>query len=120
MSQTKNILSSDVEIEGKLTFAEDLIIDGKIEGEVESKGGHLTIGENAKAKGEIKTKSLVVFGNVEGNITVQDRCELKASTEIVGDIAAGSLAMEEGASFVGASKVGRSAAAAGAGGPRPA
>lgn len=118
MSQSKNILSSDVEIQGKLKFADDLIIDGKIEGEVES-NGHLTIGENAQTKGEIKTKSLVVFGKVEGNITVQERCELKSSTEIVGDIAAGSLSMEEGACFVGASKVGRAAAAQGAGGPRP-
>ena len=46
MSTNKNILSSDVEIKGSLKFSNDLIIDGRIEGEVTSDGS-LTVGENA-------------------------------------------------------------------------
>ena len=76
MSTSKNILSSDVEIKGSIKFTHDLVIDGKIEGEVASSGS-LTIGENAHIKGEIKTKSVIVFGKVQGNITVSERCELK-------------------------------------------
>ena len=60
MSSNKNILSSDVEIKGSLKFSNDLIIDGKIEGEVSSDGS-LTVGENAVVNGEIKTKSVVIF-----------------------------------------------------------
>ncbi len=111
MSSNKNILSSDVEIIGNLKFSNDLIIDGKIEGEVNS-DGNLTVGENARIKGEIKTKSVSVFGKVDGNITVTDRCELKSNAELNGDIAAGTLAIEEGATFMGASKVGGAASAA--------
>ena len=109
MSASKNILSNDVEIVGNLKFSHDLIIDGKIEGEVNS-DGNLTVGENAKVKGEIKTKSVTVFGKVEGNITVSDRCELKSNAELVGDIRAGTLSIEEGAAFMGASTVGSMAA----------
>jgi len=68
----------------------------KIEGEVNS-DGNLTVGENARVKGEIKTKSVTVFGKAEGNITVTDRCELKSNAELHGDISAGTLAIEEGA-----------------------
>jgi cytoskeletal protein CcmA (bactofilin family) len=110
MSASKNILSNDVEIIGNLKFSHDLIIDGKIEGEVNS-DGNLTVGENARVKGEIKTKSVVVFGKVEGNITVTERCELKANAELHGDISAGTLAIEEGAQFMGASRVGAAARA---------
>ena len=120
MSSSKNILSNDVEIVGNLKFSHDLIIDGKIEGEVNS-DGNLTVGEIAKVKGEIKTKSVTVFGKVEGNITVTDRCELKSNAELVGDIRAGTLSIEEGAAFMGASTVGAAAKAATppGGGPKP-
>ncbi|MEM7147895.1 MAG: polymer-forming cytoskeletal protein [Verrucomicrobiota bacterium] len=114
MSTSKNILSSDVEIRGNLKFSNDLIIDGKIEGEVNS-DGNLTVGENAAIKGEIKTKSVTVFGKVEGNITVADRAELKSQAELVGDIKAGTLSIEEGATFLGSSTVGKNAASGGGG-----
>ena len=110
MSASKNILSNDVEIIGNLKFSHDLIIDGKIEGEVNS-DGNLTVGENATVKGEIKTKAVTVFGKVEGNITVTDRCELKSQSELIGDIRAGKLSIEEGATFMGASTVGTGGAA---------
>tara|TARA_R110002096_G_scaffold19639_17_gene65398 strand:+ start:1072 stop:1599 length:528 start_codon:yes stop_codon:yes gene_type:complete len=101
----KNILSSDVEIKGKLRFSRDLIIDGRIEGEVNSEGD-LTVGENAQILGNIKTRSVVVFGKVNGNISVTDRCELKQNAELNGDVTASKLAIEEGAVFLGSSTVG--------------
>ena len=106
MSSSKNVLANDVEIKGSIKFSHDLIIDGKIEGEVHSDGS-LTVGENALIKGEIKTRSVTIFGKVEGNITVQERCELKTNAVLVGDIAAGTLAIEEGATFMGQSQVGK-------------
>ena len=105
LTGNKNILSSDVEIKGKLRFSNDLIIDGRIEGEVNSEGD-LTVGENAQIVGNIKTRSVVVFGKIEGNITVTDRCELKQNAILHGDVTAGKLAIEEGATFMGASTVG--------------
>ena len=70
-------------------------------------GESLTVGENALIKGEVKTRSVIIFGKVEGNITVQERCELKSNAILVGDIAAGTLAIEEGATFMGQSQVGK-------------
>ena len=111
ISTHKNILSSDVEIKGSLKFSNDLIIDGKIEGEVTSDGS-LTVGENAFVQGEIRTKSVVLFGRVQGNITVTERCELKSSAVLEGDVVAGTLSIEEGATFMGTSSVGKNAVAA--------
>ncbi len=104
MQNIKNILSSDVEIKGSLKFANELTIDGKIEGEITS-DGDLTIGENADVDGEIKTKSVIVYGKVNGNITVQERCELKSKAQLIGDLKAARLVIEEGATFVGKSEV---------------
>ena len=103
-SLTKNILSKDVEIKGSIKFTNELIIDGKIEGEIIS-DGNLTVGENADIRGEIKTKSVTVLGKIHGNITVAERCELKARAQLVGDLKAARVIIEEGATFVGKSEV---------------
>ncbi|MEO1856046.1 MAG: polymer-forming cytoskeletal protein [Rubritalea sp.] len=107
----RNMLSSDVEIKGQVRFTNDLVVDGKIEGEIDSDGS-LTVGENARVRAEIRTRSVVIYGKVHGNITVADRVELKANAELVGDIKAATLSIEAGAIFVGKSTVGAPAAAA--------
>lgn len=103
-STPKNILSSDVEIKGSIKFQNELTIDGKVEGEIVSPGV-LTIGENAEFRGEIKTKSVTVLGKVNGNITVDERCELKGRAQLIGDLKAARLVIEEGTTFVGKSEV---------------
>jgi cytoskeletal protein CcmA (bactofilin family) len=114
----KDVLSSDVEIKGSIKFQKELLIDGKVEGEINS-DGVLTIGENADIRGEIKTKSITVFGKVQGNITVAERCELKAKCTLQGDLKAASLVIEEGATFIGKSEVTSGTAAARPAASRP-
>jgi cytoskeletal protein CcmA (bactofilin family) len=99
------VLSTDVEVKGTLKFTNDLIVDGRIEGEIQS-DGNLTIGENARIKAEIRTATVTVHGKVHGNITANDRVDLKAGAEVVGDIKSKILTMEPGAIFVGKSTIG--------------
>src|SRR5215510_7703037 len=95
----KCILSGDVEIEGSITFQKELLIDGRVQGQVTS-DGVLTIGENANILGEIQTKSVTVHGKVHGNITAE-RCELKSNCMLEGDLKAARLIIEDGATFIG-------------------
>lgn len=101
----RNILSNDVHIKGSVKFTNDLLVDGRIEGEISSDGA-LTVAENAHLKAEIRTRSVVIYGKVHGNITATDRVEIKASAEMVGDVKAATLSIEPGAVFVGKSEVG--------------
>jgi cytoskeletal protein CcmA (bactofilin family) len=94
-----------VEIKGTLKFTNDLIVDGRIEGEITS-DGNLTVGENARIRSEIRTNCVTVHGKVHGNITATERVDLKAGSEVVGDIKAKILAMEPGAILVGKATVG--------------
>ncbi len=102
---TRNVLSSDVEIKGTVKFTNDLVVDGKIEGDITS-DGTLTVGENARIKAEIKTGAVIIYGKVHGNLTATDRVELKSTAEVVGDIKAKTLSIEAGAIFVGKSTIG--------------
>jgi cytoskeletal protein CcmA (bactofilin family) len=103
-SSSKNVLTNDVEIHGTLKFESEMIFDGKLDGEILSEGV-LTLGKNAQVKGEIKTKAVTLHGTVNGNITVSERCELKASSQLIGDLKAVRIVIEEGATFIGKSEV---------------
>lgn len=100
----KNVLSTDVEIKGTLNFAGELSFDGKLEGDINSEGV-LNLGDNAVIKGNINVNSVVVRGKITGNVSAKEKIEIKAKTELFGDIRATKLAIEEGVTFVGRTEV---------------
>lgn len=101
----QNNLAKDVHIKGSIKFGSQLTFDGNMEGEIASPEGVLTIGENASVRGDVSSKVAIVSGKVHGNITVRERCELRASSELIGDLKAVHLVIEDGATFVGQSEV---------------
>ena len=104
-TQSGALLSRGVSIKGSVKFLNELLIDGEVEGTIVSTGT-LTIGEHARIRGEIRTKSVTVRGTVEGNIFVTERCELQANCTLRGDIEAPRLVVNENVTFVGSAKVG--------------
>src|ERR1035438_6351070 len=103
-SNSKNILNADVEIKGTLNFAGELTFDGKLEGDITSEGA-LNVGDNAVIKGNLNVSSVVLRGKINGNVTAREKIEIKAKTELFGDIRAPRLVIEEGVTFVGKSEV---------------
>lgn len=108
---TRNVLNSDVTVVGTLRFTDDLLVDGSVEGEITS-DGVLTVGANAtihageKNKVAVRTKSAIIHGRVTGDVVVTERVELASTAELVGDITAARIAIQEGAVFVGHCTVG--------------
>lgn len=100
-----NALTSGIEIIGSIKFTSDMIIDGKVEGEITSEKGRVTVGENANIKGDITAGDVKLYGRVEGKITSQ-RCELKTNSRLDGDIKTKMLSMEEGAQLSGRTEIG--------------
>jgi cytoskeletal protein CcmA (bactofilin family) len=98
------LLSRGVSIKGTVKFSNELLIDGEVEGEIDS-SGNLTIGEHASIKGQVRSKSIKVRGTVEGDIFATERCELQAGCTLKGDIEAPRLVVDENATFLGSAKV---------------
>jgi cytoskeletal protein CcmA (bactofilin family) len=102
--QAGGLLSGGVSIKGSVKFRNALLIDGQVEGEIDSTGA-LTIGEHAHIRGTIRAKSVVVRGTIEGNIFASERCELGAGCTLRGDIEAPRLVVDENATFLGSAKI---------------
>ncbi|MFI3243894.1 MAG: polymer-forming cytoskeletal protein [Akkermansia sp.] len=100
-----NVLAEGIEIIGSIRFQNDMHIDGKIDGKIESDSGKVTIGELANVKGDIEAGDVFVYGNVEGNIKSAS-CHLNEHATITGDITTQALSMERGARLKGHTNIG--------------
>ena len=103
-AEIKNFLNSDVQIKGSLKFCGELTFEGKLDGEVQT-DGLLNLGDSAVVSGNINAQSVVVRGKVNGNINAKEKIEIKARAELVGDVRATKLVIEEGVTFVGKTEI---------------
>jgi cytoskeletal protein CcmA (bactofilin family) len=103
----RGFLSSEVSIEGDLSFSNELLIDGKVNGKINATGT-LIVGKNARVRGEVRVKSVTIQGTIEGNVFASERCVLESGATLRGDIDSPRLALDENASFLGRAKVSRS------------
>jgi cytoskeletal protein CcmA (bactofilin family) len=94
-------IGESIHIKGELTGNEDLIVDGHVEGKISLEGHALTIGASAKVSADIRSKAVVVHGQVVGNITAADRIEITPSGSVQGDLRAQRVALADGATFKG-------------------
>ncbi len=103
-AQAKTVIAEDIEIVGSVKAASDIHLAGKLNGDLNCNGNAI-VGETANIKGNVSANATTVHGQVNGNITVKDRIELKATARLNGDIRAKRLSVEDGATFVGKSEV---------------
>src|SRR5437764_14204361 len=115
---SKNVLSSDVEIKGNLKFSGELTMEGKLEGEINS-DGVLQLGETGAVNGNLNVNSVIVRGKINGNVVAKDKIEIKSKAEVFGDIRAAKLVIEEGVTFVGKTEVNPNKVAPSAAPPKP-
>lgn len=95
-------IGKSIVFKGDLTGDEDLQIDGSVEGGIQLANHELTIGDTGRAQAQLYAKSVIVIGNVTGNITATERVELMASATVEGDIHTPSLVIADGAVLNGA------------------
>ena len=93
-------LSSGVSIKGTVKFRSELTIDGEVEGTIQS-FGRLTVGRNAHVRGDIQSRSVTVHGTVDGNLSVDEQCELRSGCTLRGDIETSRLIVDEDVNFTG-------------------
>lgn len=91
-------------INGDMTFSGALFVDGEINGEVKGdsdKQSVLSIGVHGKIKGNISTPFAVIFGQVDGDVYVTEKIDLKPGAKINGDLYYKVIEMNAGAEVNG-------------------
>jgi cytoskeletal protein CcmA (bactofilin family) len=94
-------IGKSVVIKGELNGSEDLTIEGHVEGTIQLRDHVLTIGPNGKIKAQVFAKSVIVLGEVTGNVTASDKVDIRDNGSVDGDIVSPRVAIAEGAHFRG-------------------
>jgi len=101
------IMGRTVVIQGQLSAGEDLLIDGKFEGNINLDDHCLTVGTEGHVKAEIHARQVVILGSVNGNLVAREKVEIRRTGHVVGDLVAATVAIEEGAYFKGSIDIAR-------------
>jgi cytoskeletal protein CcmA (bactofilin family) len=101
MERTTVNIGKSVVIKGELSGSEDLTIEGQVDGKIELRQNVLTIGPNGKIKAQVFAKSVVILGEVTGNVTASEKVDIRDNGSVDGDITAPRVAIAEGAHFRG-------------------
>lgn len=94
-------IGKTISIQGDISGAEDIYVDGQIQGSIQLSGNSLTVGPNGRIHADVSAKNVVVGGTVEGNIQVTERTEMRKTAVVTGDVQTRRIAIEEGAYFKG-------------------
>jgi len=95
------VIGPKIMFKGELTGEEDLLIQGKVEGSIDLKGNHLTIGSQGVIKANVAARTITVEGSVEGDIVAAEHIAIKSASRVKGNLKAERVTLEDGAKFRG-------------------
>lgn len=95
------MIGSTIKIKGEVSGDEDLVIEGSIEGTIDLEAHQVTVGETGKVKADIKGKTVIVNGQVTGDITGGEKVIISKSGDLRGNIVTPRMTLEDGAVFKG-------------------
>lgn len=101
MTEQTAIIGQSILIKGELTGNENLTIEGRVEGKIDLKEHHLTIGKGGKIQADITARAITIVGEVTGNVTAEEKIEIRESGKLTGDVVAPRIAIADGAQFKG-------------------
>ena len=100
-------LGAGLVVKGDISGAEDLLVDGTVEGAITLQSHRLTVGSTAQLSSDVVAREVVIHGEVGGNLRVRDRVEIKKNSTVIGDITTARISIEDGAYFKGRIEIDR-------------
>lgn len=104
-SSNQTVMGPSLVLRGELSGAEDLLIEGQFEGSIQLREHSLTVGLHGQVKADIKAGRVVIEGSVTGNISAQERIEIRKTGRVLGDLIGPGIAIEDGAYFKGSIEI---------------
>ena len=111
VEQGGTTIGKDVRIRGDLSGTEDIYVDGDIEGTVSFPEAKFTVGPGGRVHANVTARDVIVMGRVNGHLRAAGRVELRQGAQVLGDITAARLSIEDSAVIKGKVELSQKAAA---------
>jgi cytoskeletal protein CcmA (bactofilin family) len=93
-------IGSSMRIKGEIHTQEELLVDGEVEGLLESQN-LVTIGPKGRVRANIKAREVVIYGEVRGNVDVSHKLAIREQGSLIGDVKSAGISIDDGAYFKG-------------------
>ncbi len=100
-SRNVSVIGPTLTFRGELTADEDLVIEGMIEGTIAHHDKNITIGKHGRVIADIHANSVIVEGELRGDIHSDGLVSLADGASVTGNIYCARVVMQEGAWFCG-------------------
>lgn len=97
-SQSTNSLVRGTSVEGTITTESDIRIDGKLVGQLISKG-KVIIGPSGEINGDIECQNAMIEGHFSGRLQVHELLQVKETAQVEGEVQTGKLVVQSGSIF---------------------
>jgi cytoskeletal protein CcmA (bactofilin family) len=94
-------IGQTIHVKGQLSATEDILVAGRVEGEIQLNDHVLTVQPTGKLNAEVLAKTVIIGGAIHGDIVAGDSIALQNTASVSGKIAAPPIAIHEGADFNG-------------------
>jgi cytoskeletal protein CcmA (bactofilin family) len=91
-------------IRGEIVTADDLTIEGRVDGPVWCDGGAVTIAPTATLAGHVVARDITVFGTVDGTLVASEVVDIRPEALVRGRVVAARFILTEGGSFNGSAE----------------
>ncbi len=95
------VIGKNLTLVGQVSGKEDLVVDGRLEGDVDLPENRLTVGPTGQLQGRVKAREIVIHGAVQGNLEASERVEIRKNARVIGDLKAQRPVIEDEAYFKG-------------------
>jgi len=94
-------IGASIQFKGDLTGEEDFVIQGKVEGTINLQKNNLTIGKNGRIRANVTANTIIIEGQLQGDMFGNEKVIIRKSGNVLGNIVAPRVTLEDGAKFKG-------------------
>jgi cytoskeletal protein CcmA (bactofilin family) len=95
------VIGPSIQINGDLSGEEDLIIQGKVSGTIQLREKSLTVGNQGKVDANVLANSIIIEGEVNGDLYGSERVSIRKTGNVRGNIVSPKVSLDEGCRFKG-------------------
>lgn len=95
------VIGGSLTVDGTVTGKEDLLVEGRVKGDISLPENVVTVGGSGVVKARIHAAVIVIEGRVEGDLVGEEQIEIRRSGNVLGNIVAPRVGLEDGAQFKG-------------------
>jgi cytoskeletal protein CcmA (bactofilin family) len=100
-TRTMSLVGKTIVVRGEVSSADDLLVDGRIDGPIWTDGLAVVIAPAATVTGDIVARDITIMGTVTGTLLATDVVDVRASACVTGRVLAPRFILDESASFNG-------------------